>query len=101
MQSAIDDFNKHGKGVQVAYHLNTRLVGSRKKMTHEVNITDLEYADDMSLVSSSCDNLTAMMTVLNQYCLGPENQFQKDQDSGSLPTHLSATWVCGASIDAV
>ena len=39
-------------------------------MTHKVNMTDLEYADDMSLVSSSWDNLTAMgvVTVLNHYC---------------------------------
>ena len=45
-----------------------KVVGKRKQMTHEVNITDLEYADDMALVSSSWDNLTAMIAVLNQYC---------------------------------
>lgn len=59
LQSTIADLNKQGNGVQVAYHLNTRLVGNRKKMTHEVNVTDLEYADDIALVSSSWDNLTS------------------------------------------
>lgn len=58
---AIEDFNRQGKGVQVAYHLNASLIGNRKKMTDEINITDFEYADDMTLVSSSWDNLIAML----------------------------------------
>ena len=68
LRSAIEDFNRQGKGVKVAYHLNANLIGNRKKMTHEINITDLEYADDMALVSSSWDNLFAMLQTLNHHC---------------------------------
>lgn len=42
LQSAIEDFEENSKGVQVAYLLNARLVGNRKLITHEDNITDLE-----------------------------------------------------------
>ena len=62
--SSIEVCNKKVKGVSVAYHY-VRLVGNRKQMPHEVKITDLEYADDMASVSSSWDNLTAMIAILN------------------------------------
>ena len=48
LQSSIEDFKKKGKGVQVAYYVNARLVRNRKQMTHEVNNTDLECGDDMA-----------------------------------------------------
>ena len=48
---AIEDSNRQGKGVQVAYHLNASLIGNRK-ITYEINITDLKYVDDMALVFS-------------------------------------------------
>ena len=65
---AIDTFNQEGMGIQVAYHLNTNLIGNHKKMTHETNITDLEYADDMALISSSWDHLITMVESLNHHC---------------------------------
>ena len=65
---AIDTFNQKGMGIQVAYHLNTHLIGNRRKMNHETNITDLEYADDMALISSSWDHLIAMVESLNHHC---------------------------------
>ena len=79
LQSSIEDFKKKDKGIQVAYHLNARLFGNRKQMTYEVNNTDLECADDMALVSSSQDNLTATQPIL--LTTWSVDQLQDDQDS--------------------
>ena len=38
-------------GVKILYNLGDELVGSRKKMRSNVLIQDLEYADDMVIVS--------------------------------------------------
>jgi len=46
------------------------LVGSRKKMREEVSIQDLEYADDMTLVSDSMDVLEELLRILHTTCLG-------------------------------
>ena len=45
-------------------------MGSRKKMREEVSIQDLEYADDMTLVSDSMDVLEELLRILHTTCLG-------------------------------
>ena len=40
-------------GFKVLYNIGDPLVGSRKKMKNEVDINDLEYADDMAIISDS------------------------------------------------
>ena len=52
---------------QMAPHtlLGADLVGNRKKLTSEVSVSDLEYADDMALISDSYDGLTTRLESLN------------------------------------
>ena len=41
--------------VRILYSVEGPLVGSRRKMTVEVSVSDLEYVDDMALVSDLID----------------------------------------------
>ena len=79
IRMAIDKHCQEGRGVHIVYHLDANLVGNRKrmtmycmetwrKMTMETLVTDLEYANDMALVSSSWSDLEAMIRSLNYQC---------------------------------
>jgi len=57
-------------GLKVLYNIGDPLVGSRKKMRHEVVIKDLEYADDMVLVSDSMGLLEEILRTLHSTCSG-------------------------------
>ena len=57
-----------GRVVHIVYHPDAKLVGDRRKLTMETLVTDLEYAEDMALVSSSRRNLEAMVRSLNYQC---------------------------------
>ena len=57
-------------GVRMLYHLGDELVGSRKIMKGSVLIQDLEYADDMALVSDSMDALEEVLRSLDAVCSG-------------------------------
>ena len=57
-------------GVRMLFNLDGPLVGGRKKMRREVIIRDLEYADDMALVSNSMDTLEEILRTLDASCLG-------------------------------
>ena len=59
-----------GSGVRMLFDLDGPLVGSRKKMRRRVNIRDLEYADDMALVSDSMDALEETLRALDVSCSG-------------------------------
>ena len=50
------------------YDLDGPLVGNRKKMRREVSIKDLEYVDDMALVSDSMDALEEILRALDATC---------------------------------
>ena len=54
--------------MHIVYHPDAKLVGDCRKMTMETLVTDLEYADDMALVSSSWSDLEAMIRSLNYQC---------------------------------
>ena len=56
------------RGVHIVYHPDAKLVGDCRKMLMETLVTDLEYADDMALVSSSWSDLEAMIRSLNYQC---------------------------------
>ena len=45
-------------------------MGSMRKMRDEVSVSDLEYADDMALVSDSMNVLEEALRVLNSLCVG-------------------------------
>ena len=55
-------------GVCLSYLLGADLVGNRKKLTSEVSVSDLEYADDMALISDSFDALTTLLESLDSTC---------------------------------
>ena len=57
-------------GVKILYNLGDELVGSRKKMRRDVLIQDLEYADDMVIVSDSMDALEEVLRSVNSVCSG-------------------------------
>ena len=58
-------------------------VGSRMKMRDNVIVSDLEYADDMVLVSDSMDVLKEALRVLKTFGVGMD-QCKKDKGLGSL-----------------
>ena len=66
--SSIDRCYEEGQGVHIVYHPDAKLVGDRRKKTMETLVTDLEYADDMALVSSSWSDLETMIVSLNRQC---------------------------------
>ena len=55
-------------GLTVLYHPEAELVGSRKQMNCQTVISDLEYADDMCLISDSMDKLEEMLVELDESC---------------------------------
>jgi len=55
-------------GVRLSYLLDADLVGNRKKLTSDVSVSDLEYADDMALISDSFDVLTTLLESLDSTC---------------------------------
>ena len=57
-------------GLRMLYNLDDELVGSRRKMRGSVLIQDLEYADDMALVSDSMDTLEEVLSSLDSVCSG-------------------------------
>ena len=57
-----------GYGVKVLYNQEAELVESRKKMSSELILQDLEYADDMALISDSMDLLEELMQAMEVSC---------------------------------
>ena len=61
--------NPHaGHGLTVLYHPVAELVGNRKQMNCQTLFPDLEYADDMCLISDSMDELEEMLQDLDESC---------------------------------
>ena len=61
--------SKHpGHGAKMWFNTDAVLVGSRKKMKECVMIQDLEYADDMCLISDNMDELEMMLQDMNESC---------------------------------
>ena len=54
--------------VRIHYHPEAELVGSRKRMTCESLVWDLEYADDICLVASARELLEEMLHSVDQGC---------------------------------
>ena len=71
----------------VCYLLGADLVGNRKKLTSEVSVSDLEYADDMALISDSFDALTALLESLDSTCrlMGLSIKYKKTKLLSVLP----------------
>ena len=67
IQIAINDHHP-GVGLSLSYLLDADLVENRKKLTSEISVSDLEYADDMALISDSYDGLTTHLKSLDSKC---------------------------------
>ena len=57
-------------GVKMLYSMEGALVRRRRKMRGQVSFRNLEYADDMALVSDTMDALEDTSRVLNGLCVG-------------------------------
>ena len=68
IRMAIDNHLEEGRGVRVVFHPDAKLIGDRKKMTLETLVSDLEYADDMALMSNSWSDLEVIIKYLHQHC---------------------------------
>ncbi|XP_062513101.1 uncharacterized protein LOC134188909 [Corticium candelabrum] len=55
-------------GVCLSDHLDVDLVGNRKKLTSEVSVSDLEYADDVALISDSYESVSSLLKSLDSSC---------------------------------
>ena len=64
-----DAMGKHAEhGLTVLFHPDVGLVGSRKQFRNSTHIQDLEYADDMCIVSDSMRVLQEMIQDMNSCC---------------------------------
>ena len=57
-----------GCGLKLLFNQEAKLVGSRRKMVEELVLHDLEYADDMVLVSVSMDALEELLHAMEASC---------------------------------
>ena len=51
--TALEEYEQVGRGVEMVYLPDAKLVGDRRKLNQDVLVTDLEYADDLALVARS------------------------------------------------
>ena len=74
-------------GVRMSYLLDADLVGNKKKLTSNVSVSDLEYADDMALISDSFDVLTTLLEFLDSTCrlMGLSINYKKTKLLSVLP----------------
>ena len=71
----------------LSYLLDADLVGNRKKLTSEVSVSDLEYADDMALISDSYESLSYLLKSLDSSChhIGLTINYKKTKLLAVLP----------------
>ena len=67
--------------------LDADLVGTRKKLMSYVSVSDLEYADDMALISDSFGVLTTLLASLDSTCriMGLSINYKKTKLLSVLP----------------
>ena len=59
------------RGVRIVFRPDAKLIGDRRKMTLETLVSDLEYADDVALLSSSwrCKKIYDIATFTDLSCV--------------------------------
>ena len=65
---ALDEHRQRVMGIKVADLHDADLIGNRKTWRFEWLETDLEYADDMTLLLDNWLGLTTMLHFLSNYC---------------------------------
>ena len=90
IRMALENGQPKGKGVRMAYLHAAKLVGNCRKLQHEAVISDLEYADDMTLVAESWDDLKSMLDDVSMWCreLGLTISYSKTKTLAVLPSNL-------------
>ena len=81
--------SKHPEqGMKMWINTDAVLVGSIKKMNGCVMIQDLEYADDMLLISDNMDELEMMLQDMNESCseMGLTTSTKKSKIMAVLPS---------------
>ena len=64
---ALEEHRSQGRGVVMLYQPDTKLVGNRE-FSCETQLSDLEYADDITLVAASWEDLKDMLQTLDEKC---------------------------------
>ena len=57
------------RGLRALYHQKADLVGNRRKLSRELPLQDLGYADDMALLRDSIDLLEELMQAIKSAAL--------------------------------
>ena len=65
---SLDSHWMQNRGIRMTYLLDAQLVGNCGELQLETLVTDLEYADDMTLLADSWDALEAMLTSSSTHC---------------------------------
>ena len=68
IRMALEEHQKEGRGVRMAYLHDGKLVGNRRRLCQETLVSDLEYAYDMGLVANSWEDLRVMVESLETRC---------------------------------
>ena len=84
---ALEEHRSQGRGVVMLYQPEAKLVGNRS-FNCSTLISDLEYADDMTLVAASWDDLKVMLQSLDEKCrqLGLTISTKKTKTMAVLPS---------------
>ena len=87
IRRALGEHSDAGRGVEMMYLRDGKLVGNRRKLSRRVLVTDLEYADDVVLVANSWEDLQALLTSLDQHCqsMGVTISARKTKSMAVLP----------------
>ena len=68
IRMALEEHQKEGRGVRMAYLHDGKLVGNKRRFCWETLVSDLEYADDMVLMANSWEDLRVMLNSLEARC---------------------------------
>ena len=71
----------------LSYLLDADLLGKRKNLTSEVSVSDLEYVDDIALISDSYESLSFLLKSLDSSChhMGLTINYKKTKLLAVLP----------------
>ena len=88
IRMALEEHQRRGRGVRMAYLHEGKLIGNRKKLQWETLVSDLEYADDMVLLADGWEDLRAMLESLEARCmdLGLTISYKKTKLLAVLPS---------------
>ena len=88
---ALDEHKSRGMPIKVAYLYDADFVGNRKILRFEYLVTDLEYADDMALLSDNWFDLTTILDSLSNCCkkLGLAISYKKTKTLAVISSECS------------